>query len=95
MKKGALPDDGQFGHGRHAQIARRAILSHYFGIVEIGKSEIYSVPSCLDMRDVRPSSRYVGRVAMDAIGAQRRSARDASDKAVWSRHPDAGVKLAG
>jgi hypothetical protein len=28
---------------------------------------------------------------MDAIGAQRRSARDAFDEAVWSRHPDAGV----
>jgi hypothetical protein len=40
------------------------------------------------------SSRNVRRVAMDAIGAQRRSARDAFDEAVWSRHPDAGVKLA-
>jgi hypothetical protein len=30
---------------------------------------------------------------VDAIGAQRRSARDAFDEAVWSRHPDAGVKL--
>ena len=28
---------------------------------------------------------------MDAVGAQRRSARDAFDEAVWSRHPDAGV----
>jgi len=28
---------------------------------------------------------------MDAIGAQGRSARDAFDEAVWSRHPDAGV----
>jgi len=28
---------------------------------------------------------------MDAVGAQGRSAREASDEAVWSRHPDAGV----
>jgi hypothetical protein len=40
------------------------------------------------------SSRNVRRVAVDAIDAQRRSARDAFDEAVWSRHPDAGVKLA-
>jgi len=31
---------------------------------------------------------------MDAVGAQGRSACDASDEAVWSRHPDAGVKSA-
>jgi hypothetical protein len=40
------------------------------------------------------SSRNVRRVAMDAVDAQRRSAGDAFDKAVWSRHPDAGVKPA-
>jgi hypothetical protein len=39
------------------------------------------------------SSRDVRRVAVDAVGAQRRSAHDAFDEAVWSRHPDAGVKL--
>jgi hypothetical protein len=39
------------------------------------------------------SSRNVRRGAVDASGA-RRCARGASDEAVWSRHPDAGVKLA-
>jgi hypothetical protein len=38
------------------------------------------------------SSRNVRRVAMDAIGAPGRGAPDASDEAVWSWHPDAGVK---
>jgi hypothetical protein len=36
----------------------------------------------------------VRRVAMDAVDAQGRSARDAFDKTAWSRHPDAGVKPA-
>ena len=31
---------------------------------------------------------------MDAIDAQGRSTCDAFDEAVWSRHPDAGGKLA-
>jgi hypothetical protein len=40
----------------------------------------------------RPIVTNVRRVAMDAVGAQGRSAGDAFDKAAWSRHPDAGVK---
>jgi hypothetical protein len=43
---------GQFAHGRHAQIARRVISSHHFGIAEIPKSVTHSAPSRLDTRDV-------------------------------------------
>jgi hypothetical protein len=46
-----LPD-GQFAHGRHAQIARRVIWSHHFGIAEIAKSVAWSASSRLDTRDV-------------------------------------------
>jgi hypothetical protein len=40
------------------------------------------------------SSRNVRPGCGGRVDAQGRSARDASDEAVWSRHPDAGVKLA-
>ncbi len=44
-------------------------------------------------RDVRPSSRHVGRDAMDAA-VRRRCATAADGQAVWSCPLDAGVKFA-
>src|SRR5579859_8288880 len=86
--------DGQFPHVRHAQIARRVTLSQFLLLLKNR--------SCGYMRGTPPrhegrygqSSRNVRRDAMDARSAQGRSAHDASDEAVWSRHPDAGVKFA-
>ena len=87
--------DGQLTHIRHAQIARRVTLSHHFCIAEIAnRLHIPRIPPRHEGR-YGQSSRNVRRVAVDAIGVQRRSARDAFDEAVWSRHPDAGVKFRG
>jgi hypothetical protein len=47
-----IQHDGQFAHIGPAQIARRVILSHLFGIAEIRKSEIHSAPARLAKRDV-------------------------------------------
>jgi hypothetical protein len=50
------------------------------------------IPAIRPRHEGRSANRHdVRRGAVDAINAQRRSASDASDKAVWSRHPDAGV----
>jgi hypothetical protein len=38
LRSAAVLPDGQFAHIRHAQIARRVILSQRFCIAEIGKS---------------------------------------------------------
>jgi hypothetical protein len=46
--------DGQFAHGRHAQIARRAIWSHHFGIAEIPKSMTRSAHPASTRGTLRP-----------------------------------------
>ena len=84
--------DGQFRHRGHAKIARRVTLSQAPSLRKIRIGD--------HMRDSPPreegrygqSSRNVRRVAIDAQG---RSVGDAFDEAVWSRHPDAGVKSRG
>jgi hypothetical protein len=48
----AVLSDGHFAHAGHAQIARRVILSHHFGIAEMTKSAASSTPSRLEQRDV-------------------------------------------
>jgi len=48
----ASGNDRAIAHIRHAQIARRATLSQYFDIAEIGESEIDLAPARLATRDV-------------------------------------------
>jgi hypothetical protein len=45
LQRRVICPDGQFAHGRHAQIARRVILSQADGIAENPKSAISSPPS--------------------------------------------------
>jgi hypothetical protein len=85
--------DGQFAHIRHAQIARRVILSRPAAIAEKQKSpHSPAIPPQHEGRYGR-SSRNVRR-GCDGRKARKDEARDAFDEAVWSRHPDAGVKPA-
>ena len=63
----SFPDDGQFAHSGHAQIARRVNLSHALGIAEDPKSASRSqhpVPHRGAFRD-----RH-GRWARDAVDAK-------------------------
>ena len=85
--------DGQFVHGRHAQIARRVTLSQAAALVPSGKSDAL----------IRTSFPTEGRCATsstrDGMRWTRQRAQTKRAKAdgeiVWSWRPDAGVKLAG
>jgi hypothetical protein len=65
------------------------------------KTEIVHIlaPSCIHKRDATRSSRVLDADAMDVSAQARLGARtnefEADGQAVWSRHPDAGVKFCG
>jgi hypothetical protein len=90
-----LPD-GQFPHARHAQIARRANLSHMFALAPSGKSRRCSRASRLDEEGrFGRSSRYVGRGCGGRGGHVRRTWPKADGEVVWFWRSEAGAKVAG
>jgi hypothetical protein len=89
-----LPD-GQFPHACHAQIARRANLSHMFALAPSGKSRRCSRASRLDEEGrFGRSSRYVGRGCGGRGWHMRRTWPEADGEVVWSWRSEAGAKLA-
>jgi hypothetical protein len=70
-------------HACHAQIARRANLSQSVGIAVAPKSAADSTPSRLTEGRLAIVTN-AGRDAVDANGAQRRSAPEADGEVVWS-----------
>jgi hypothetical protein len=88
-------------------MAARAILSHISAMRKLPVVLLCRTISVLPKRPYQrhiashpASTRGTFRPIVTTRGAgsggrnrrARRSAREASDKAVWSRHPDAGVK---
>jgi hypothetical protein len=86
--------NGQFAHRGHAKIARRVTLSQRPVLAENQNMVPYARQPASRRGTLRPivTKREAGCGGRHRRA--RRSARDAFDEAVWSRHPDAGVKLA-
>jgi hypothetical protein len=61
--------DGQFAHARHAQIARRVIVSQASALVLSAKSVALIRTSRAHQEGVSRSSRHVVRDAMDAFAS--------------------------
>src|ERR1700692_312556 len=84
----------QFSHARHAQIARRANLSHASALAASGKSQRCSRASRLDEEGrFGRSSRYVGRGCGGRCGHVRRTWPEADGEVVWSWRSEAGAKF--